>query len=420
MSRPAELPSAEGKAIYYVSGIDIGSQSCLGCICRADKRVVVKPMEFANTKAGWKVFVGKLEQLGVPPSTILVGMEATARYGENLYHELEQRGYALCLLHPGQTHQYHQQQGLRAKTDRLDAMTIARLLLSGEARPGYIPSDQVATYRELVRLHSHLSDEGARYKNEIHALVIAVFPEFYNVFADPCRQSALALLKRYPSAQAIRDAGVEQLTTLLREVAPRHYGRPTAERLVEEARRTGSSGRAAGARSTSLRIMCEQLEQIQKNLAQLEKELDSLMEHDSGVTGLKSIPEFGPKTVAVLRAELGEVDRFARTDQVIAYGGLDIEIKESGFWKGKAKLSKRGSGHLRRVLYLAAVRSVRLEGSAFGAYYHRLVARGMKKGSALVAVMRKMLAVAAHVMKSGERYDPTKVCASSAGSLAGQ
>jgi hypothetical protein len=42
--------------------------------------------------------------------------------------------------HPGQTHQYHQQQGLRAKTDRLDAMTIARVLLSGEARPGYIRS----------------------------------------------------------------------------------------------------------------------------------------------------------------------------------------------------------------------------------------------------------------------------------------
>lgn len=148
MSRPSEHRLPEGRAIHYVSGIDIGSQSCLGCICRPDKEVVVKPLEFANTKAGWKVFVEQLEQLGVPPSTILVGMEATSRYGENLSHELEQRGYALCLLHPGQTHQYHQQQGLRAKTDRLDAMTIARVLLSGEARPGYIPSDLVVTYRE--------------------------------------------------------------------------------------------------------------------------------------------------------------------------------------------------------------------------------------------------------------------------------
>src|SRR5258708_2985012 len=357
MSRPAEHRLPEGRVIHYVSGIDIGSQSCLGCICRPDKEVVVKPMEFANTKAGWKVFVEKLEQLGVPPSTILVGMEATSRYGENLSHELEQRGYALCLLHPGQTHQYHQRQGLRAKTDRLDAMTIARVLLSGAARPGYIPSDLGGAYRELVRLRTQLSDEIARYKNEIHALVAVVFPEFYHVFADPSRPSALALLKRYPSAQAIREAGVERLTTLLRELAPHHYGRATAERLVEEARQTGSSGRAAGARATSLQIVGDQLEHTQKNLAQLEQELDRLREHDPGVKGLQSVPEFGPKTVAVLRAEVGDVDRFARTDQVIAYGGLDIEIKESGLWKGKAKLSKRGSGHLRSEEHTSELQS---------------------------------------------------------------
>src|SRR5258708_17660360 len=96
-----------------------------------------------------------------------------------------------------------------------------------------------------------------------------------------------------------------------------------------------------GARATSVQIVCDQLEHTEKNLAQLEQELDRLMEHDPGVKGLQSVPEFGPKTVAVLRAEVGDVDRFARTDQVIAYGGLDIEIKESGLWKGEDKLKKR-------------------------------------------------------------------------------
>jgi transposase len=46
------------------------------------------------------------------------------------------------------------QRGLRAKTDRLDASTIARVLLSGEARIGYVPDEQIASYRELVRLHT--------------------------------------------------------------------------------------------------------------------------------------------------------------------------------------------------------------------------------------------------------------------------
>src|SRR5262249_54158064 len=151
----------------------------------------------------WQGWFEKLAQLDAAPNQILIGMEATSRYGENLYQELEKRGYVLRLLHPRQTHQFHKRQGLRAKTDRLDAQTIAKVLLSGEARAGYVPSERVATYRELVRLHTQLSDEAAAYRNEIHALVVVLFPEFTQVFADPCLPSALRVLQAYPSAQDI-------------------------------------------------------------------------------------------------------------------------------------------------------------------------------------------------------------------------
>src|SRR2546421_6411377 len=101
-------------------------------------------------------------------------------------------------------------------------MTIARVLLSGEARMGYVPDEQVATYRELVRLHTRLSDEAASYQNEIQALVVVLFPEFTQVFADPCLPSALAVLKAYPTAQAIAAAGVESIAQLLRTQTAAH------------------------------------------------------------------------------------------------------------------------------------------------------------------------------------------------------
>ena len=91
---------------------------------------------------------------------------------------------------------------------------------------------------------------------------------------------------------------------------------------------------ALSARSTSLKILCDQLEHTQTNLAQLEGEIGKLLDADKGSKGLQSVPEFGHKTVAVLRAELGDVTRFQRTDQVVAYAGLDLEVKESGKWKG--------------------------------------------------------------------------------------
>src|SRR6266699_707732 len=126
MSITASASSEEEATIKYVCGIDIGSQSCAGCICRPDKSVVIKPITFANAREGWQVWEEKLSQLDAPPNQILIGMEATSRYGENLYHELQERGYVLRLLHPRQTHQFHERQGLRAKTDRLDARTIER------------------------------------------------------------------------------------------------------------------------------------------------------------------------------------------------------------------------------------------------------------------------------------------------------
>jgi transposase len=89
---------------------------------------------------------------------------------------------------------------------------------------------------------------------------------------------------------------------------------------------------------------------------------------------------------------------------------MDVTVRESGKWKGQRKLSKRGSGALRRCLFLAALGSLRTRtGSAFGAYYRALEARGLRGYRALVAVMRKMLVVAYHLLKSGEHYDPAKV-----------
>ena len=79
------------------------------------------------------------------PDRSSLGWKPAPATRENPSHELERRGYVLHLFHPGQTHHFHQQRGLRAKTDRLDAMTIARTWLSGEARMGYVPSEQVAT-----------------------------------------------------------------------------------------------------------------------------------------------------------------------------------------------------------------------------------------------------------------------------------
>jgi transposase len=398
-------------APQYLVGIDVGSTQCSYALIRPDKTPLAKPGTFANTAAGFAALVTKLDSLAVPAEQILIGLEATGLYWENLYYFLQTRGYRLLLLHPAQTHQFAAQRGLRAKTDALDATTIARLLSSDELRPAYVPEEQVVAYREVVRLHTSLSKDAARYKMQIRGLVTLLFPEFTQVFRNPCRPTALALLQRYPSAHAFVEAGVEAVTATLGELKSRRYGRGTAVRLVTLAAQSAASGVARGARARSLQILGDHLAHIRDHLADLEAEMAALVRQDAGAAALAEVPEFGPKTVAVLRAELGDMRRFAHSDQAVAYAGLDVTVRQSGKWRGPRKLSKRGSGAVRRILYMAAVHSLTQEGSAFRAYYAHLVESGVVKMSALMAVMRKMLGVAYRLLRDGSRYDPMKVWA---------
>jgi transposase len=109
----------------------------------------------------------------------LIGLEATSRDAEKLYHFLESRGYQLCLLHPRQTHQFANQRGLRAKTDKLDANTIAREVRETERRGAALCRRTcLRQARELARLQTQLTEDLTRSRNEIHALLQVLFPEF--------------------------------------------------------------------------------------------------------------------------------------------------------------------------------------------------------------------------------------------------
>jgi len=152
----------------------------------------------------------------------------------------------------------------------------------------------------------------------------------------------------------------------------------------------------------------------------LEEELEQFVNTDPATRGLQETSGVRSENGGCVACrDFREVDRFARTDQAVAYAGMDVKIKESGKWKGKAKLSKRGSGRLAsdalpgRPTEYSFRRLRRLR-----AYSHHLVERGLKKMSALMAVMRKMVAVATHLIHTGEDYDPSKVWMGAAGERA--
>lgn len=84
-------------------------------------------------------------------------------------------------------------------------------------------------------------------------------------------------------------------------------------------------------------------------------------------------------------------------------------MRESGKWKGYAKLPSRGSGLLRRLLFMVVLSALHRKESALKTYYEHLVKRGLKGKAAMMAVMRKLLRVIYHLLKYGGEYDPSLV-----------
>jgi transposase len=75
-------------AFAYVVGVDIGSETCCFTVLTPQKQVVIKPSDLANAASGFNRLQEQLAGLGEHPARIVVGMEATSRDGENLFHFL--------------------------------------------------------------------------------------------------------------------------------------------------------------------------------------------------------------------------------------------------------------------------------------------------------------------------------------------
>lgn len=156
---------------------------------------------------------------------------------------------------------------------------------------------------------------------------------------------------------------------------------------------------------TSLRQRIKALEDEKRTLEdKLEDELkrDNLQE----LNLLQSIPGVGTPTACLLLAELGNPLRFTTARSLVAYAGLTPERCESGSSLHKqSHISRLGSAHLRRLLYMPALSGLRYN-PLLKAFFERLVARGKARKAALVACMAKLLRIAYGVLRSRRPFDP--------------
>jgi transposase len=205
-------------------------------------------------------------------------------------------------------------------------------------------------------------------------------------------------------------------------MTPRPWSPPTIlqsnlqelKRLAEDLQtdRTRILNRLEGLRAASPArpYLEEQLQQIERQITQIEKDLSDYLNQDSTLHAqsqlLMSIKGIGKTTAIELLAEIPDWSLFGSADELVAFAGLCPQHHQSGNKAGYSRLSKQGNAHIRKTLYYPALSALQ-HNPHLKRFAERLKASGKPKMVVVVAVMRKLLVLAYAILKSGQPYDPS-------------
>lgn len=285
------------------------------------------------------------------------------------------------------------------KNDRIDAAASAMVVDRMREKPRE-PGD--TELRILARHLQSLTKRLTQVKLKAWWLLYNLNTNYRKCFDDLFCKASRILLEQY-TPQDLEEMSLEELEEALRSAYPRYDSEKA--RLVKGLLEDGLRGNVGQGGVMVLRDLLRELRDLERRIEETEKYLVRLVEERFGesLKLLQTIPGVSAEQAAVILAELGDVNRFPTVDKVVAFAGLDPKVRESGKWKGKRKLSKKGSPTLRTVLYRTAM-GCRFKNPVVNAEYERMRSEGRSYKEALVSSSRKLLKVVYAVLRDRKPF----------------
>lgn len=378
--------------MYYV-GIDVAKLHHFASILSQEGEVLIEPFEFTNDYDGFQKLISTLSSF--EKNNLIIGLESTAHYGDNLVSYLFSNNFKVCVINPIQTATLRKHNIRKTKTDKVDTYLIAKELMLNPHRFVTETDIQIMKLKQLCRFRQRLIKNRTRAKIQLTSYVDQLFPELQYFFKSGIHQkSCYALLKECSAPDDIASMHLTHLTSLLSKASHGHFKKDTAENLRVLARKSVGTGN----RSISIQITqsIEQIELYDRQIGEVCDEVESIMKSLNSV--IMTIPGIGYLNGAMILGEIGDINRFSHPSKLLAFAGLDPSVYQSGNFKAnRTRMSKRGSKVLRYALINAA-HNVVLNNKTFKAYYDLKVAEGRSHYNALghcagklVRVIHKML-----------------------------
>ena len=385
-------------------GIDAAKDKHDCFIVSSDGEVLCDVFTISNTLDGFNDLLSKIKSFSKDLSKTKVGLEATGHYSYNLLGFLLDNGLPTYVLNPLHTNLYRKSLSLRkTKTDKVDARTIASMLMSCvELKPYTRALYHNEELKSLTRYRFDKVSERAKLKTSVSRLITILFPELEKLVSQVHCVSVYALLSEFPSAKHIANANLTRLTNLLYSASKGHYNRDTAIRLREAAR--NSIGSVMPAKSLELKHTIKLIGELDDEISEIEAAIKQIV--DSLGTTILTIPGIGYATAASILAEVGDFSNFETPDKILAFAGMSPSTYQSGqLTNCYAHMEKRGSKYLRFALYNATKYVCKWD-SNFAAYLAKKRSEGKHYNVVISHAAKKLVRLIFALEKSRLTYMP--------------
>jgi len=397
--------------------IDGGKNSHKALVANYFGDILHDPFEFTNSTTGVKMFDTILKRISssIKAQKIIIGLEFTGHYYENLYRSLISSGYDVAMINPGSVYSQRSGQLNWCKTDEIDLCAIGQVLIDNQATETKLPEGLYYNLKQLGRLHTDETRKRARLKIQIRVLCDHIFPGLQKaeIFSDFWGKSSILLLENYPTPPSIIRLGTKRLSKFFKKYNTK-LGLSTAERLVNLAKNSLSVKRVnLEAHLLNLKFKIADFKRANEKIEKLNIELAQYLVQTPGIL-LLSIKGINVPSAAKFLAEVGPLKQAGNAKKIIARAGLNpSRYQSSKYERTDNHITKHGSNPLRDISLTISKNIIGLDRHSlrpynlyFRQFFEHLIEEGKDKRLAKVACANKYIKVSWAMMIGRKIFSP--------------
>lgn len=369
-----------------------------------------------HTKEGFDEIVNLVREMEKKLETeVCVVYEATGVYHRVLKKVLEDNNIKQFIINPLLSAKTRKNDSLRSpKTDKLDPKSIAKTYYSHSLHNSHKQETIYHELRELLRYYEDILVHIRKDKVAFRAQLDIVFPGYDALYDDLYGPVALAVIEKYPHPEMLQKKKINTVSKVIQNKTC--HRQAVSDTMADKAIEYSKTIYSGCDKDIEVLILQRFIKKLKEDMAEAERtigEMIKLAQELPDFSIIKSIPGIGDNLAARIIAELGDMTRFKKKNELVAFAGLNPRISESGQNDGDhMHITKKGNKRLRCLLYLAVTCSIRLkrDDNSIKDFYIKKKQQSnlMCSKAAKTAYASKLVRIIYSMCKTGELYQYNK------------